>query len=113
MLRINCFLLTVAISFFSLFLFKTEGAVTFKTVSHTHDIKIDGLYNTLAISIDNSFRELLSFDKQKLTNTNFIYTFTCLKNVFLETSFNYLKISNLLDLNLTTRTIIYPFHSFL
>lgn len=114
MLRLNCFLVTVTISFFSLFLFKTEDVVPFKTVTHhTHDIKIDGLYNTFAISVDNSFLELLNFDKQKLTNTNFIYTFTCLKNVFLDACFNYLKISNLLDLNLTTRTIIYPFHSFL
>jgi len=113
MLRFNCFLLTVTISFFSLFLFKSEGAIAFNKVSHTHEIKIDGLYNTFAISADNSFHELLSFDKQKLTNTNFIYTFTCLKNVFFDESSNYLKTSNLLDINLTTRTIIYPFHSFL
>ncbi len=114
MLRFNCFLVTVTISFFSLFLFKTEGTVPFKTVTHhTHEIKIDGLYNTTAITANNSLHELLNFDKQKLTSTNFIHTFTCLKNVFLDECFNYLKRSNLLDLNLTTRTIIYPFHSFL
>lgn len=111
--RFNCFLLTVTISFFSLFLFKSENTTLFKAITHKHDIKIDGLYNTSAISADNSFHELLSFDKQKLTNSNFIHTFTCLKKVFLDESFNYLKISNLLDINLTTRTIIYPFHSFL
>lgn len=113
MLKFNYFILTVTISFFSLFLLKTEGVVAFKTVTHKHEIKIDGLYNTSAISANNSFHELLSFDKQKLPNTNFIYTFTCLKNVLFDESSNYIKISNLLDLNLTTRTIIYPFHSFL
>lgn len=113
MLKFNCFILTVTISFFSIFLFNTENTISFKTITHKHDIKIDGLYNTSAISTNNSFFELLSFDKQKLTNTNFIYTFTCLKNIFLDESSNYLKISNLLDVNLNTRTIIYPFHSFL
>ncbi|WP_100613806.1 hypothetical protein [Confluentibacter citreus] len=113
MLKFNCFLLTVTISFFSLFLFKTENTISFQAITHTHDIKIDGLYNTSAISANNSFLELLSFDKQKLTNANFIYTFTCLKKVFLDEGYNYLKVCNLIDLNLTTRTIIYPFHSFL
>lgn len=113
MLKFNCFLLTVTISFFSLFLFKTEGPIAYKTVTHTHEIKIDDFYNTCAISVDNSFRDLLSFTKQKLTSANFFDTFTCLKKVFLEEGINYLKVCNLIDLNLTTRTIIYPFHSFL
>ena len=113
MLKLNCLLLTVTISFFSLFLFNTENTISFNSITHTHDIKIDGLYNTFAISANNSFLELLSFDKQKLTNANFIYKSTCLKKVFLDERLNYLKASNLLDLNLTIRTIIYPFHSFL
>lgn len=113
MLKLNCFLLTVTISFFSLFLLKTENTISFQAVNHTHDIKIDGLYNTSAISANNSFPELLNFDQQKLTNANFIYTFTYSKKVFLDESLNYLKLCNLFDLNLTTRTIIYPFHSFL
>ncbi|PKQ45645.1 hypothetical protein CSW08_06135 [Confluentibacter flavum] len=113
MLKLNCLLLTVTISFFSLFLFKTESTISFQAITHTHDIKIDGLYNAFAISANNSFHELLNFDKQKLTNANFIYTFTCLKKMFLDEHFNYLKLCNLIDLNLTTHTIIFPFHSFL
>lgn len=113
MLKFYCFLLTVAISFFSLFLFKTEGAVVFKTGKHTHDIKIDDFYNTCAIFVNNSSYKVLNFDKQKLINVNFIYAFTCLKKVFLDEGANYLKACHLIDLNLTVRAIIYPFHSFL
>jgi|SRR5690606_332417 len=112
MLKFNCFLLTVTLSVFSLFLFKTEGSIPHKTVTHTHDIKIDGHYNTSAISANNSLYERLGSVKQKLTNSNFTNTFS-LKKVFLEEGINYLKVCNLIDLNLTTRTIIYPFHSFL
>ncbi len=114
MLKFNCFLLTVTISFFSLFLFKTENTISFQAIAHTHDIKIDGLYNTFAISANNSFEELLNFDKQKKpTNYNFFNAFKPVKKVLLDESLYYLKVCNLFDLNLTTRTIIYPFHSFL
>src|SRR5690606_14879526 len=113
MLKFNCFLLTVTLSFFSLILFKTEGTAVYKTARHTQDVKIDGVYNTSAISVNNSSLEQLGFIKQKLTSANFIYTFTCLNKVFLEECINYLKACNLIYLNLTTRTIIYPFHSFL
>lgn len=114
MSKINCFVLTVIISFFSLFLFKTETTISFKRVTHAHDIKIDNAYNAYAISVDNSIHELLNFDKQKKpTHGNVFYTFKTLKNVFLNETFNYLKVCDLIDLNLTTRIIIYPFHSFL
>lgn len=114
MLKFNCLLLTVTISFFSLFLFKTENSRPFQSIAHTHDIKIDGLYNALAISANNSFEELLNFDKQKKpTVYNVFNDFKPVKKGLLDESLNYLKVCNFLDLNLTTRTIIYPFHSFL
>lgn len=113
MLKFNCFLLTVTLSFLSLFLFKTESTTVYKTVTHKEDLKIDSFHNTSALTANNSFHELLSFVKQKLTSAYFICSFTGLKKVFLEEGINYLRVCNLIDLNLTTRTIIYPFHSFL
>lgn len=114
MSKFNCLVLTVIISFFSFFLFITESTISFKSIVHKYDIKIDNAYNALAISTNNSFQELLNSDKQKKPSScNVFYTFKHLKKIFLDVDFNYLKGCNLLDLNLTTRTIIYPFHSFL
>lgn len=114
MLKFNGLLLTVTISFFSFFLFKTENSRSFQAITHTHDIKIDGLYNAFAISANNSFEELLNFDKQKKPTTyNFFNTFKPVKKALLDENLNYLKVCNFLDLYLTTHTIIYPFHSFL
>lgn len=113
MKKFNWFLLTVTLSLFSLLLFKTEGAVVHKKVTHTPDIKIDGSYNTSALIVNSSFNERLGFDTQKLPSAHLIYPFIHLKNAFLEDGVNYLKVCSLIDLNLTTRTIIFPFHSFL
>ncbi|MGZ0015825.1 hypothetical protein [Yeosuana sp. AK3] len=114
MLKFNGLLLAVTISFFSLFLFKTENSRSFQAITHTHDIKIDSLYNAFAISANNSFEELLNFDKQKKPTVYKVFNDFKLENKeLLNESLNYLKVCNFLDLNLTTRTIIYPFHSFL
>lgn len=113
MLKINCFLLTVTLSFFSIILSKTEGTISYKIVDQTEDIKIDSFYNTSAISANNSFNERLGFVKQKLTNGSLIFSFSYLTDQILDEGLSYLKACNLIDLNLTTRTIIYPFHSFL
>lgn len=114
MSKINCFVLTVVISFFSLFLFKTESTISFKNITQASDIKIDNAYNACAITVDNSFQDILNFDTQKKpTHSNVFYSFRTIKTLLLNETLNYLKICDLLDLNLTTRTIIYPFHSFL
>ncbi len=115
MSKLNCFVSTVIISFFSLFLFKTESATSFKRIAHTHDIKIDKAYNTCAISTNNSFEHLVNFAKEKEPpSVNCFYTnASYLNKGSLNTNLQYLKICEFFDLNLTTRTIIYPFHSFL
>lgn len=113
MLKFNCFILTITLSFFSLFLFKTEGTTVHKTVTPTEDIKIDEFYNASAITTNNSFHERLGVVKQKLTSAHFNHAVSNLKNGFLEEGVQYLKVCNLIDLNLTVRLIIYPFHVFL
>ncbi len=115
MSKLNCFVLTVIISFFSLFLFKTESATSFKRLVHTHDIKIDNAFNTCAISTNNSFEHLVNFEKEKEqpSVSCFYTTASSLNKRYLNTNLQYLKICGFFDLNLTTRTIIYPFHSFL
>ncbi|WP_445736084.1 hypothetical protein [Mariniflexile sp.] len=114
MLKINCLFLTVTLSFFSLFLFKTESNLSYKSVSHPHDIKIDRSVNASAISINNSFEELVSFEKLKKQNhVNYSESYKPLNKVLLENNSNYLKACDFFNLNLTISKIIYPFHSFL
>ena len=65
-------------------------------------------------TLTSNNEELINFDKQKrLTNVNLFCSVKPLREAFLDDNSNYLKACNLLDLNLTTTTIIYPFHSFL
>jgi hypothetical protein len=114
MSKFNCLLLTVALSFCSLILFHSEGSISFKKNTPLHNFKIDQSINACAVSINNSYEELINFDKQKrLAGGNFFYAIKSLNEPFLNDNSNYLKACNLLDLNLTTTTIIYPFHSFL
>ena len=114
MSKFNCLLLTVALSFYSLILFHSEGGISFEKNSPTHTLKIDQSFNACAISIHNSYEELITFDKQKrLAGGNFFYAIKSLNEPFLDDNSNYLKACNFLDLNLTPTTIIYPFHSFL
>tara|TARA_R110000868_G_scaffold195442_4_gene441114 strand:+ start:101 stop:436 length:336 start_codon:yes stop_codon:yes gene_type:complete len=111
MLKINCLLLTVSLSFFSLFLFKTEYAPSFKTATPTHKFENDCSLNTCAIVIPNSYEELIHFDKQNSGNhCNF---FKPLNRVLLENNLLYLKACNFFDVNLTIDKIVFPFHSFL
>jgi len=114
MLKINCLLLTVTLSFFSLFLIKTESNLAFKPTNHSHDLKIDHSINACAISTNNSFVELLSFDKQKKqSEINYLESFKPLNKALVENNSSYLKTCDFLDLNLTIHKIIFPFHSFL
>jgi len=114
MSKFNCLLLTVALSFCSLILFHSEGSISFERNTPIHHLKIDQSINACAVSINNSYEELINFDKQKrLTNVNLFCSVKPLREAFLDDNSNYLKACNLLDLNLTTTTIIYPFHSFL
>lgn len=114
MSKFNCLFLTLALSFFSLILFHSEGSISFNKNTPIHHLKIDQSINAYAISINNSYEVLINFDKQKrLTNVNLFCSVKPLREAFLDDNSNYLKASNLLDLNLTPTTIIYPFHSFL
>jgi hypothetical protein len=114
MLKINWLFLTITLSFFSLFLLRTESNLSFKSVSHQHDIKSDYSINACAISINNSFEESLSFEKLKKQNhVNYLESFKPLNKVLVENNSHYLKTCNFLDLNLTISKIVYPFHSFL
>lgn len=113
MLKLNGFILTVTLSLFTLILFKTEGPIVYKAATHTEAIKINGFHNTSAVATNNFSYEQLGSVKQKITSPNFIHSVNNLKKAFLDEGISYLKDSNFIDLNLTTRTIIYPFHSFL
>ena len=114
MLKINCLLITVALSFFSLFLFNSESSLVIKSINHTHDIKIDQSFNTCAISTNNSLEESIRFDKhKKQTNTNHFYTYKPLSKSHFDNSLQYLKVCDFFNLNLTIRKIVFPFHSFL
>jgi hypothetical protein len=114
MLKFNCFLLTVTLSFISLFINKTEDALALNTNHSTHNIKKDLSFNACAISTNNSFEELLNFDEQEKQPTiNFFFSNTSFKEVFFYAQLQYLKICNLLNLNFTISKIIFPFHSFL
>lgn len=114
MLKINCLLLTVTISFFSLFLFNTESAISFKKNTPIHEIKIDSSINTCAISIDNSYEELAHFDEQNVQNKlNHFQTFQPLSSILTANNSNYLKVCDFLNLNLTIDKIVFPFHTFL
>jgi len=114
MLKINCFLLTVTLSFFSLFLFKAEGTLPLKTTSSKHEISYDHSVNKCAISIDNSCEEFIHYDKQKRQNSlNYAIAFKPLSKRLFETNSHYFKTCDFLDVNLTISKIVYPFHSFL
>jgi hypothetical protein len=115
MLKINCLFLTVTLSFFSLFLFKTESNLSFKTVNHSHDIKIDQSINSCAISTNNSFEEeISSFDEQKkLNQLNNFESFNPENKVLVENNARYLKACDFFNLNLTISKKVFPFHSFL
>ena len=114
MLKFNCLLLTVTLSFLSLFVIKTEDAFTLNTNHSTHSLKKDHSFNALAISTNNSFEELLNFDEQeKQPNINFSFSNTSFNEVFFNAQLQYLKICNLINLNFTISKIIFPFHSFL
>ncbi|CAH8282700.1 hypothetical protein EV196_101552 [Mariniflexile fucanivorans] len=114
MLKINSLLLTLALSLFTLFLCETEGDLALKKTTPTHDVKIDHSFNALAITTNNSFPELVSFNAEKEPNfQNQFYAKNILKLVVFENESQYLKVCDFIDLNLTTQSIIYPFHSFL
>lgn len=114
MLKVNTLLLTVTISFFSIFLFKTESRVAFKAVHHSHDIKIDSSINACAINTNNSFVEFFTFNELKTqSQTNYLESFKPLNDVLVENNARYLKACDFIDLNLTIREIVFPYHSFL
>lgn len=114
MLKFNNLLLTLALSLFALFLCESEGNLALKKTTSTHDLKIDHSFNALALTTNNSFQELVSFNKEKEpTHKNHFYAKNPINEAVFESDLQYLKVCNFLDLNLTTRSIIYPFHSFL
>lgn len=116
MLKFKGLILTIAISLISLFLFETNGRTVAlnKPLNTRHDIKIERSFNTLAITTANSFEELISFNKHKNQTTETAFgSKISVNNAVYDYNLHYLKTSAHLDLNLNTRTIIYPFHSFL
>lgn len=114
MLKFNSLLLTFALSLFALFLCESEGNSALKKTTSTHDFKIDHSFNALALTTNNSFQELVSFDKEKnQPNQNHFYAKNLSNEVIFKSDLQYLKVCGFLDLNFTTRNIIYPFHSFL
>lgn len=114
MLKINALLLTVTVSFFSLFLNKTESNLSFKAVNHSHDIKIDHSINACAISASNTTVEFFNFDKlKKQSQTNYLESFKPSNKVLVKNNTCYLKDCDFFNLNLTIREIVFPFHSFL
>ncbi|MBP0905617.1 hypothetical protein ACFSKN_10450 [Mariniflexile gromovii] len=114
MLKFNSLLLTLALSLFTFFLSEAEGDLAIKKIAPTHDVKIDHSFNALAITSNNSFQELLSFNTEKEpTFQNHFYAKSSLNKVVFENELQYLKVCDFIDLKLTPQSIIYPFHSFL
>ncbi len=114
MSKFNCLLLTVTLSLFSLILFNTEGDISFVKNTPAHHYKVDQSVNACAVSINNSYGEFISFDKQKrLTNYNLSFAIEPLSQAHSNSNVNYFKLCKLFDLNLTSSTIIFPFHYFL
>lgn len=114
MQRLKYLILIVVLGFFAVFLNETQNDLPIKQ-NTKHELKISDAFNTLAIPTSNSFQEFAGFSKQKeLTNNNpkFLSKISISKSAF-NTDLQYLKTCDFFDLNLTTRTIIYPFHSFL
>lgn len=112
--KFNNLLLTFVLALFTLFLCESEVHFDLKKDTQKHEIKIDNTFNALAISINNSFHELLNLDNQKEpTAQNNYYTKNSLDKLVFKEELQYLKICDLINLKLSPQNIIYPFHSFL
>ena len=114
MLKFNGLLLTIALSLFTWSASEKEGDLAIKKITPTQDVKIERSFNALAIAPNNSFLEFAGFEKLKEQPFhNKFFTKNPIPEKVFESDLQYLKICNFLDLNLTPRSIIYPFHCFL
>jgi chromosome condensin MukBEF complex kleisin-like MukF subunit len=114
MLKFNGLLLTIALSFFTLCLGKAEGDLTLKKPVPTQQLHDFHALNTSAISVNNSFEELIVIDEHNTRfSENRFYAITRLSNLCISIDLKYLKACDFFNLNLTISKIIYPFHSFL
>lgn len=114
MLKFNCFILTVTLSVFSVVLLSTENQVSILSVNNSHDIKFDHTLNAMAISTNNLFLELFSFDNQKNNNPlQYLESYIALNKLLFNTNTLYLKACDFINLTFTASEKIYPFHSFL
>jgi hypothetical protein len=114
MQKFHGLLLTVALSFFTLFLCKFHTDVALKKITPTHKLHDNNSLNSYAISANSSFEELRNFEeyKNQLSVSHF-YTNLSLNKFLLDVNSSYLKACDFFNFSLTVRTIIYPFHSFL
>ena len=114
MLKFNCLLLTIALSFFTLLFSNTEGHISFEKNIPTHNFQDYHSLNSSATTVDNSFEKLLIIDEQNTQpSVNYFYTVSCLNELLFNIQLNYLKTGGFFNLKLTISKIIYPFHSFL
>jgi len=114
MVNINCLLLTLVLSFFSVVLLKTVDYSFIEENTSTPYFQDHIAINNSAISVIN-YNEYLSnlktFDNTK-TEKQFCFL-RYLEKVDNPEELHYLKTCNYLNLSLTISNIIYPFHSFL
>ncbi|MDO7172292.1 hypothetical protein [Mariniflexile sp. AS56] len=114
MLKFNSLLLTLALGVFSLFLSESEGDLAYKKITPSDDLKIDHSFNAFGITTSNAFEHITNFEFEKEpTNPDQFYAINPLNKAVYTGELQYLKDCDFIDLNLTTRAIIYPFHSFL
>tara|TARA_R110002049_G_scaffold285400_1_gene466283 strand:- start:28884 stop:29228 length:345 start_codon:yes stop_codon:yes gene_type:complete len=114
MRKFNGLLLTIALSFFTLFLCKLEGDVALKKHSPTHKLQDKHALNASAVTTTISSEELLNFDEHKYPSfTKHFYADTSLNKIFFDIKSSFLKVCDVFDFSLSIGSIIFPFHSFL
>lgn len=114
MVKFNCLLIAFSLSFFSIFLPKTEDYLSIEKNNSPFNFLGNTSINNSAIPVFD-YNEFLSnlktFDNTEIEKQ--FYSHFLLKEAVQTEKLHYLKVSKYLNISLNIRNIIYPFHSFL
>lgn len=114
--KFNLIFLTLALGFCTSFLFGQEVDCLVPTQNNApkHDFKLEHSLNALAVSVNNTFEEVVNFHPEKEPTSQNPFTAGTVCQTICKTKLKaYVKASKLLNLSTAVRTLIYPFHSFL
>lgn len=107
-------ILTLLVSFFTLFICELESTLAIKDYVAKHELQDNHGINTAAITIDTSLEVPTNLEDYKNQPTvNHFYANTSLNKLFLEPSTSYLKTCDFFDFSQIIGVLIFPFHSFL